>query len=270
MKSFLANRQFGSGIRKAAVLTAAIISMTAASASWAAPDTITITRNGDGWIGTYGTGSITGYSGGVYAGQFEFKVNSSTNTLWGANDIFGAFCIDVVNTLKSGPLTYTIQSANGSATIPYDPAFARINWLFDNYAGNNPGGTNTGNDVALQLAVWEVLQETNTTNPFALTTGNFTAGDGFGDARDDADTMLSALNTANVASDYRSNKWDFYSLVPGSDATGNISQGLLTWVRKPGDPNEVSEPGTLLLLSAGLGMIFFGTRRRSSQFAALA
>ncbi|MCC6756155.1 MAG: PEP-CTERM sorting domain-containing protein [Solirubrobacterales bacterium] len=266
------NKKMGSNIRKAAVLTAAVASLSFASASWATTDTIKITRDGDGWIGASGTGAITGYSG-VNAGQFEFKVNSSTNSLWSAGATFGAFCIDVVNTLKPGLLTYTIQPANGSATIPYDPAFARINWLFDNYAGNGGGGTNTGKDVALQLAVWEVLQETSTTNPFALTTGNFTAGSGFGTARSDANDMLSALNTASVANNYRSNKWDFYSLVPGYNSTNEISQGLLTWVKKPEDPqnpNEISEPGTLLLLSAGLGMIFFSTRRSGAQFASLA
>ena len=267
MQTFL-NKKMGSNIRKATILAAAVASLSFASASWA--DTITITRAGDGWIGTHGTGAITGYSG-VNAGQFECKDNSSTNSLWNTNDIFGAFCIDIVNTLKPGLLTYTLQPANGSTTIPNDPAFARINWLFDNYAGNGGGGSNTGNDVALQLAVWEVLQET--TNPFALTDGNFTA-DSFGGARTTANTWLAALDEADVADDYRSDKWDFYSLVPGTDAQGVPSQGLLTWIHKledPQNPKEISEPGTLLLLSAGLGMIFFSTRRRSgTQFASLA
>lgn len=270
MQTFL-NKKMGSNIRKATILAAAVASLSFASASWA--DTITITRAGDGWIGAHGTGAITGYSG-VNAGQFEFTVNSSTNSLWNTTDTFGAFCIDIVNTLKTGPLTYTLQPANGSTTIPYDPAFARINWLFDNYAGNGGGGSNTGNDVALQLAVWEVLQETLTTDPFSLTDGNFTAGNGFGAARATANAWLDALNEADVADDYRSDKWDFYSLVPGTDAGGNKSQGLLTWIHKPEDPqnpNEISEPGTLLLLSAGLGMIFFSTRRRrGTQFASLA
>ena len=252
-------------IRKMGVMTAAVASLSFAPTGWA--DQITLQRSGSGWIGGSASGTITGYSGGgVYAGQFSFTVTSSENSLWKADDTFGAFCIDIINTLKTGPLTYTLQPADGGSTIPpRDPAFAQINWLFDNYAGNGGGGVNTGKDVALQLAIWEVLQETNITDPFNLTTGNFTAGSGFGQARTTANNMLSMLkNAADFTEDYRSEKWDFYSLVPGYDQNQNPSQGLLTWREKPEDPGqppqEISEPGTLLLLSIGLGVVFFSTR----------
>lgn len=258
MKSFLNNKQFSQGIRKAAVMTAAIVSITAASASWA--DVITMTRNGT-YVGGNSTGAITGYSS-VHAGQFKFTVNSSDNSNWGANTTFGAFCIDIANTLVPGKVTYNIALANGTNVLA-DPVFARVNWLFDSYTGGNPGGTNTGNDVALQLALWEIINE-NSSNTLNLKKGVFTSAS-FSGARTTANSWLTALNAANVASNYRSTTWDFYVLTAKDPSP---SQGLITWREKdPGNPPaEVSEPGTLLLLSLGLGAVFFCARRRNSAY----
>lgn len=258
MKSFLANQQFDSEIRKAAVLTAAIISMTAASASWA--ENITVKYNGlTGSSGEIKPQPNGDSFGGVGAGLMTFTVQSGSS-MWGSN--LQAFCIDINTWLVTGQdVTYDIVSANGTGGLS-PLALTQVSWLFDNHA-NALSGSNA-DKAAFQLTLWEMLFE-NPGTSFNLGTGDFQAQNF---------SAASAITTANgwlanapTSAGGVSNNWEFYVMNPVNPES---NQRLITWREKPEDPNEVSEPGTLLLLSAGLGMIFFGTRRRGSQFAALA
>lgn len=257
MKSFLINKQFGSGIRKAAVLTAAIISMTAASASWAE----NITVKYDGLTGSNGQIKPTpdgNYFKGVSAGLMTLTVKSDPS-VWGSN--LQAFCIDINTWLVTGQdVIYDVAPADGAEGLSA-LALTQIGWLFDNHASALSG---SGMDkAAFQLTLWEMLFEEDESS-FNLGTGNLQAKD-FGTAIATANSWLaSAPTTAGGVS----KDWEFYVLNP---INPEKNQRLITWREKPEDPNEISEPATLLLLSAGLGMIFFSTRRRSgSQFAAFA
>ena len=259
MKSFLKNKQFGQGIRKAAVLTAAIASLGFASASWAAPITIK-------HVSTEGkTGSITGYTGNVNAGLFNFKVvtpPAASTVEW--DSTLQAFCIDINKTLvTSSNVTYDIVPAVGTGGLT-SLQLAQVGWLFDNHAGTF--GSDKDN-AAFQLSLWEIFFETGPT--FDLYNGNFEAKSGFGGARDTANTLLSGIPADDT---YRSNDLEFYVLNPTNPEN---NQRLITWRQKPEDPSqppqEISEPGTLLLLSIGLGVAFFSIRRRSAmQLASLA
>lgn len=92
----LKNKQCGQGIRKAAVLTAAIVSLSAASVSWAA----SITIDNRTFVNGSQSGNIS-VAGGVLAGQFNFNVTSPAtlgNVTW--NSTLQAFCIDINNSIK--------------------------------------------------------------------------------------------------------------------------------------------------------------------------
>lgn len=250
----------GSNIRKAAVLTAAIISMTAASASWA--DNITVKYNGltgsGGEVKPYPSGTNFG---GVSAGLMTFAVQSGPS-MWGSN--LQAFCVDINTWLVTGQnVTYDIVSANSTGGLSA-LALTQVSWLFDNHASALSGSNS--DKAAFQLTLWEMLFE-GQGNSFNLGTGNFQAqnfGTGTTTPITTANTWLA--NAPTIAGGV-SNQWEFYVLNP---VNPEKNQRLITWREKPEDPNEISEPGTLLLLSAGLGMIFFSTRRSGAQFASLA
>ncbi|WP_300088808.1 PEP-CTERM sorting domain-containing protein [uncultured Nitrosomonas sp.] len=256
MQLFL-NKKMGSNIRKAAVLTAAIVSMTVASASWA--DNITVNYNGltgsSGKVNPHPNGA---YFGGVSAGLMTFAVQSGPS-MWGSN--LQAFCVDINTWLVTGQnVTYDIVSANSTGGLSA-LALTQVSWLFDNHASALSGSNS--DKTAFQLTLWEMLFEGQEKIPFNLETGNFQAQN-FGTPITTANTWLA--NAPTIAGGV-SNQWEFYVLNP-KDPVNN--QRLITWREKPKDPNEISEPATLLLLSAGLGMIFFSTRRSGAQFASLA
>lgn len=259
MKSFLKNKQFGQGIRKVTVLTAAIVSLSAASVSWAAP----ITLKYDGFVNGNKTGTIAGHSGNVNAGQFNFKIvtpPSASTAEW--NSTLQAFCIDINKTLvTSGNVTYDIVPATGTGGLT-SLQLSQVSWLFDNHFADLGSSKN---DAAFQLSLWEIFFE-KPGSAFDLTKGDFTSTT-FESARQVANGWLSGVPTSD---DYTSDRWEFYTLNPTNPEN---NQRLITWREKdPGQPpQEISEPGTLLLLSIGLGVAFFSIRRRNGmQFASLA
>lgn len=286
MKSFL-NKPFSHGIRKAAILTAAIASLAAASASWAAPITIKHSST------TGETGEITKRSPSptftdmdVRAGKFNFNVITSPDTAkW--NNTLQAFCTDVDNDLLKGTnVTYDIVAATTASSGWSSLQLAQVSWLFDTQYGSL--GNSTVNNAAFQLTLWEILFEKGTIG-FSLNEDNnsprkstFWADTSFNGARTMANTMLSGISGVTAA--YTSTTWDLYVLKSPFECSkydkngvctkwgDQISQNLITALaRDPRNPNEVSEPGTLLLLSIGLGGILFSIRRRNGlQFASLA
>lgn len=260
MKSFLKNKQCGQGIRKAAVLTAAIVSLSAASVSWAA----SITIDNRTFVNGSQSGNIS-VAGGVLAGQFNFNVTSPAtlgNVTW--NSTLQAFCIDINNSIKN-PATYNIVAATDVGGLT-NLQLSRVGWLFDNQASGL--GSSAQHDAAFQLSLWEIFFETESPLNLSLNDGNFKATGTFDMNGDSAaaNVLLSGIPTSD---DYTSEKWEFYVLNPTNPAN---NQRLITWREKdPAQSHEISEPGTLLLLSIGLGVAFFSIRRRSAmQFASLA
>lgn len=178
--------------------------------------------------------------------------------------IFDAFCLDILNDITT-PATYNVSGlSTGNLGFPgYTPPLslsnlqvAQINKLLDIYTAST-------NKAAMQVALWEVVNETKSgALSVSNNNGTFYITQNTG-VRNAANTLLAQLN--NLNEDYRSPDYDLLLLTPIS---GNAFQGLIGWCDKgkcddPGvPPQEISEPGTLLLLSAGLGMVFFSTRRR--------
>ena len=285
MKQFLQNQP----VRKLATMTAAVAALTMASTSWADPVTVKVSHSGA--VGNT-SGSITIHkpdNGTVStaASQFKMTVSSGTSSYSDWGDTFGAFCADVYNYLKS-PTTYAVSTGAdvfGSGNlISTELKFAQVNWLFDTYAlsggSNVQSGTATQNDAALQMALWEIIDETSRLDPLSLNTGNLTitgsdANIGVANGWLAAVTAAFSSDGGGLTESYRSSIYDFYALTATNPAD---SQDLLVWRCRNencdpddgGPSSEISEPGTLLLISLGLGVIYFSTRRRNAYYASLA
>ena len=146
-------------------------------------------QQGSLFYGGFSNGSVLanisgpGYTGGVLAGQFQgyFNPNSEPDGTLGPDDFFRFFCIDLAHEVdgSGGPDPYTRVTPTIDATRS-----AELSQLFDAFYPNkaqstyyNGGNTTFGDfpdadsSAAFQLAVWEVLFDTN----LDLTSGTFTA-----------------------------------------------------------------------------------------------
>lgn len=171
------------------------------------------------------------------------------------------------------PGTYTVSGLTAGLTgfgvTLTDLQVAQINKLLDLYLDTSFNSGMIYRDAGMQMALWEVINQTGST--LNVNTGTFRitgGGDDGTTARNNANTFLSGLTDTNKG--YTSSDYDLLLLASISTTGAVTNQGLIGWCKKgecdPGDPGvppqEISEPGTLLLLSAGLGMVFFSTRRR--------
>ncbi len=234
--------------------TTAIALLTTASASWAAPITMHYTGYANGGMGgqiTKTAPAPTFTNQSVGAGQFNFNVISSPDpTKWDTN--LQAFCIDVDHWLVTGSnVEYDIVSATVSSGGITGLQNARVSWLYDNHASGL--GSSAQFDAAFQLALWEIFFEEGTT--LNLSDGTFKSNT-FGTVssittQSLANSLLTGIGNGAVSSD-----WEFYVLNPTNP---NNNQRLITALSVP--PTQVSEPGTLFLLIAGLGFVFFSVRR---------
>jgi hypothetical protein len=132
------------------------------------------------------------------------------------NGSLPVYCIDIYHWSYLGS-TYT-----------YDREYRddRIGYLI------NQTPTNAAQSAGLQLAVWELENETTATNPYSLQTGNFTAT-GFGDAESLASQYLADSVGKQAA---------YYAYVNGS----NNSQSFAS---------PVPEPASVLTLLMGVSGI---------------
>lgn len=166
------------------------------------------------------TGSITGVGSTIYAGEFDFSTAGDT-MYW--NDGLSAFCIQIDTTLKSSA-SYTVQSGLGGFSSTQQD---RIDRLFSNYHALSQDGP--GNSAAFQLALWEIINESD--DALSLSGGTFSST-GFSGARATANAWLSDLGDSSGA-------YEYYVFTAGD------SQNLLT-------ARPVPEPAMIALLGAGL------------------
>lgn len=229
-----------------ALATAA--ALTLASASWASPITLQYT----GYVsGPAPTGNITNTVGplvnqAVAAAQFNFNVISDPgNVYW--DSTLQAFCIDIANNLHTSNNPLPVYNLVAAPTVLSQAQLARIGQLYDNPLAQT--GTAQA-DAAFQLALWEIVYEQ--ANQLKLDgNGNFTSAN-FSGARGLANGWLAGID---LNSNVLSTNWQFYALTP---VRPEVNQMLLIARRV-----EVSEPGTVLLLVAGLGLAAAGLRRRT-------
>lgn len=178
------------------------------------------------------TGYVTG-TGHIRAGEFHFAVDGET-PYW--DDRLDAFCIEIDAILQSSS-SYTVHEGLGLIDAGRRNGVER---LFSNYYGLSRQSNQ--NSAAFQLALWEIINETGT--ELGLADGAFRVTSGFATAMATANAWLSNLGSATSA-------FQYFVL------TSAGSQDLIT-VR------PVPEPGTLVLMGAGLaGLVLLRRRQRS-------
>ena len=183
------------------------------------------------------SGSISGVSGNVYAGEFRFEITGGDTPYW--DDELSAFCVDIDTTLKSSA-SYDVQEGLGGFTSAQQQNLDR---LFTGYYETSK--SSAVHSAAMQLAIWEIIEETSA--PLQLYSSGDFSSSSFNGARGIADVWLADLGGLTGGG------YEFFVL------QSDRSQDLLSARRV-----DVPEPGTLLLSVAGLlGMGL--TRRRSKR-----
>ena len=194
-----------------------------------------------------GTINYGNKSADVSAGMFRFSVNNFVNTSGNAPlnissaSVLDAFCIDIHTSLAYGSTGYSLVTADQYFKNSPAGTSDRVGQLYSRAYGSVSGSQTS---AAFQLALWEIVTETeDNTGPF-LGNGFFDASDNFGGAKSTAEIWLTNLDS------YVSG-FDLFVLSSATDENGKkLSQDLL--VVSPTPPVKVPEPGTLALLALGI------------------
>lgn len=141
-------------------------------------DLLVVETGGNPWTGVT-VYSALGYKGGVYAGVYQLTVTGSDSGAPGVTGAVDAFCIDIADFAPTSSVNYTVKSLSespdavagemGEVRAKYLAKLLDTYWTDWSDSGNSFSstgidGTYTKVEVAaaLQLAVWEVVDEFNT------------------------------------------------------------------------------------------------------------
>ena len=169
---------------------------------------------------------------------------------WGGappgSDSFYSYCVDLLNN-EINQQVVEVKSTDGlltdgMVTTPY--AAQKAAWLFNSFNASAHDAATGGNAAGLQLAIWEVLFDTGG----SLTSGGFRVTAASTQALAAGASYLSELSNAGDAYKTATATW--------LDSRSGYGQDQIT--------KTVPEPGTLVLLGAGLAGIA-ARRRKKSQ-----
>lgn len=234
-------------IRAATVAALAGIAITASQS--AQGDTL---RYDGAWYSPYDgafqivDGSPT-LSRSVAAGAFRMTDVSGSTLPAGSS--FMAWCVDVYHNLNtsSAGASYTLKTGSDF----YAAASYKVSDLerLASYVLDNSLLTNGVQSAAFQLAVWEIVNESNRSQPYSIGTNDFRVTGGDWAARTLAGAWLGIVNAGTYAIGYSLGVWD------GPNTTQDLA--MFSKVVTP-----VPEPETYAMLIAGLGLMGFIARRR--------
>jgi len=195
--------------------------------------------------------AVTGHSS-VGAGGFNASYDRNFNAPPAATS-FVAYCIDLAETFSWNSAFTVTEKAPSSLFGGFKAgALDRLYTQHFKEVGQAPTATDRAvKSAAFQLAVWEIVTETQPTATYAafdLGSGSFRVTSGNSTARTTADTWLDNLGTGQSGA---------YTLT-ALYSNGHQDQMMAT---------PVPEPETYMMLLAGLGLMGFVARRRQRQIA---
>ena len=207
-------------------------------------------------LGTQAARATTLVGNGYANGSESFLISATFNPVvnpvnaGGFTGTFGGtpilfWCADLLHTFSFGvPYDYT-------ASLYVNTNLSR---LFTEVGGSAAATSTTDRSAAFQLAIWEILFESNTSNPYNLGTGNFLVTNDFGNSN--------AVSIANTWLQNLNGSQPLTTLFWLTSTNGH--QNFLTDTTIP-SRLIVPEPSSLPLLGIGLLAIAFGLRRRALQ-----
>lgn len=194
----------------------------------------------------YHTGT-TGVSFTEAGGAGGFRTFNATR-----NETFESWCVDIFHNFNFGNPGVTTDNKVSAASLFTQAKAEDLGRLYTRHHTLIDGHNSTANNsAAFQLAVWEIVNETDAT--YSLGAGAFTAS---GTGSGTASTWLTDLNMNHAASQYDAFVW----VVQNNTFAAN---GRPTWgaqdvvVFAP-----VPEPETYAMILAGLGLLGFSARRK--------
>ena len=177
----------------------------------------------------------------MFAGELKMRLINGSST----SDFLG-FCGDITVTMGSGPIGTTIT--NSSALKKNGE---RIGYLVNKYApgilGNGNVSQRKDQAAALQLTIWELLEEN--TETCDITAGSFRAK-----ASNDGALSASINGFLNIYMNDIGSGLATYYKAPVNGNGQSVSQGVLT---------PVPEPATMATL--GVGLVALGKRRKNRK-----
>jgi hypothetical protein len=238
------------GLTAAALAASALFAAQPAAADiieinsfWAGSGAATINFAGTNWkTDKYAVEKGVGGSGG-----FEtYNLTTDPNKQHG----FQSFCVDIFSSFN---FVVTSNDNLAPATIISAEAAADLGQLYTNHHTEIDSlGSSAENESAFQLAVWEIVNESNE-NSYSLTNGAFRVSNATGSVL--AQDWLNELDGTALTSAYTASIWTVQSMISGP----GHAQDVVTFssVQTP-----VPEPETYAMMLVGLGLLGFSARRK--------
>ena len=221
--------------------------------------------------------SLNAAGEGAQIGAINF---TGTDTTTNANVTLSVFCIDVADILTTGTFagydvaTTAPTDASTIATLGYTPAaLSNVGYLLNQFSAGAVG--NTVKSAALQLAIWEVLNESSA-NSWNVKSGAFKAANwdsynlaATGGVDDTANGYLGTLSTA-LGAPGGIGGFNLTVLQPVSPAPGRNQSQVMALVSVYNPPHDgdiresVPEPATWGMIVLGFGLLG-GALRRGKQ-----
>lgn len=186
------------------------------------------------------------YDPSVYAGEYKLSISSTSAPSW--NGTYWGFCVDP-KLAPSDFANYSIMPVANDGS-----GYERAAWLFDKYGSAVTGSSNTATATATQLAIWELIFDTDHnvyTGAFAINTVGLQSS---------AQNMVDEAMRANL-SNFDPTGF-FIAQSPADGGSANLPYGYAEgWQDYIVYQASVPEPSCILLLGIGL-ITAAGVRRR--------